>query len=117
MADILKLCPFCGDNPIELCEYDETNGADNVQVGCHDPQCLGYMKMDFASCHESAEFLAELKTIWNTRPIEDVLLEALEEIEAQQIIGPGTYSAAYLTMILSMRKTARSAIAKAKGKS
>ena len=75
MSDELKLCPFCGNVP-ELGEHnvDQSSWKPRYDVACRNDKCI--MQRTYV-----AQALAV--AAWNTRPIEDELLEKLQQLQAK----------------------------------
>ena len=75
MSDELKLCPFCGNVP-ELGEHnvDQSSWKPRYDVACRNDKCI---------LQRTYETQAVAVAAWNTRPIEDELLEKLQQLQAK----------------------------------
>jgi hypothetical protein len=75
MSDELKPCPFCGNVP-ELGEHnvDQSSWKPRYDVACRNDKCI---------LQRTYETQAVAVAAWNTRPIEDELLEKLQQLRAQ----------------------------------
>ena len=71
----LKPCPFCGSVP-ELGEHnvDQSSWKPRYDVACRNDKCI---------LQRTYETQAVAVAAWNTRPIEDELLEKLQQLRAQ----------------------------------
>jgi hypothetical protein len=69
MTEELKACPFCGQHA----KYEY--GEDWYEITC----LCGYSFQHSDRCYPGESMADAMIRSWNTRPIEDELLEALEE--------------------------------------
>lgn len=110
----LKLCPFCGGEATLEKFYRPDNPLGRqweYWVECHGPEtdeCQGFSGMEYA--YYDAKQCADL---WNTRPLEDELLEALivAEDELSYLATKGAVTGTHK----EVRSVIRKAIAKATG--
>lgn len=94
MTDQLRLCPLCGAKP------EMQHGMGESWIRCPSCQCGSGMESD------------ERRINWNTRPIEDALVNALEECVASlDELRPNHQS----VFALDAAEHARAALALAKG--
>lgn len=91
----LKNCQFCKSKYSKIARF----GTTTINVFCNDCRAVGPVK----------QTEQEAIKAWNTSPIEDELVEALEEIANNE--------ANYIAAFLVLQKIAKDALAKYKGES
>jgi len=77
MSDELKPCPWCGGEAEIVVGTDSGTSEDYWLARCVEKTCEVSPRIASYDCAEDAI------RIWNTRPVEDALLEKLQQLQAK----------------------------------